>query len=195
MNANVNFNVIMIMTVIVIVIVIVTAGFNARGASRWQALQRCPFPRLTEPGGSEYRFDLDDKNHVHILRHIASLCTAEGSATCSGYTFWKTFIKLPLPQDDVMYFCQGAIFSATAEQIRKRPLEDYKRLLTEVSKSDDTAAGFFLEWMWYYVVTSDISPCPISGHEFDWAKKDLSYKELPFPKRINFTKDRAAVVP
>ena len=176
-----------------IVIVIVIIGFNARGASRWQALQQCPTPRLTEPGGSEYKFDLDDKNHIHILRHIASLCTAEASSTCSGYTFWKAFIKLPLPKDHVMFFSQGAIFSATAEQIRKRPLEDYQRLLAEVSKSDDAAAGFFLEWMWYYVVTSDVSPCPVNGHEFDWAEKDLSYKDLPFPRRIEFTKDRGVV--
>ena len=183
-----------IIIIIVIVIVTVFSGFNARGASRWQALQRCPSPRLTDPGGSEYRFDLDDKNHLHVLRHIASLCTTEASTTCSGYSFWNTFIKLPLPQDHVLFFCQGAIFSATADQIRKRPLEDYKLLLTEVSKSDDTAAGFFLEWMWYYVVTSDTSPCPVNGHEFDWAMKDLSYKDLPFPKRIDFTRDRVVVL-
>ena len=114
-------------------IAIVISGFNARGASRWQALQQCPTPRLTEPGGSEYKFDLDHKNHIHILRHIASLCTAEASTTCSGYSFWKTFIKLPLPKDHVMFFSQGAIFSATAEQIRKRPLEDYQRYLLVLS--------------------------------------------------------------
>ena len=162
---------------------------NANGTDN-----QCPFPRLTEPGGSEYKFDLDDKNHIHILRHIASLCTAEASSTCSGYTFWKAFIKLPLPKDHVMFFSQGAIFSATAEQIRKRPLEDYQRLLAEVSKSDDTAAGFFLEWMWYYVVTSDVSPCPVNGHEFDWALTRKRYKQMEFPKRLEYAEERGIEV-
>ena len=171
------------------------SGFHVKGASRWQALQQCPSPTLTDPGGSEFHFDLDDPDSVHVLRHIAALCITEGSATCNGLSFWESFIKLPLPKDHVIFFAQGAIFSATAKQIRRRPLEDYQRLLSEVSKSSDTAAGFFLEWMWYYVVTSDISPCPVNGHEFDWATKNLSYKDLPFPERMEFTKDNKRTGP
>ena len=86
-----------------------------------------------------------------------------------------------------MFFSQGATFSVTSKQIRTRPLEDYRLLLREVSKSEDPSAGFFLEWMWYYVLTSDISPCPLSGHEFDWALVQPFFKSLDLPSRISFS--------
>ena len=144
---------------------------------------------MSDANGSEYRFDLDDKNHLNLLKHIASRCTTEASKSCSGYSFWDTFIKLPRPRADILFFAQGATFSATKEQIRRRPLEDYKQLLAEVSKSEDPSAGFFLEWMWHYVLTSDVSPCPVSGGEFDWAKVQPFYKSLPFDERVKFTSE------
>ena len=162
-------------------------GYNRVSATRSQAMQRCPTPMLTEPGGSEYRFDLEEKNHFPLLQHIASRCTAENSTTCTGYTFWKRFVKLPLPKESTMFFSQGATFSVTSKQIRTRPLEDYRLLLREVSKSEDPSAGFFLEWMWYYVLTSDISPCPLNGHEFDWALVQPYFKTLDLPSRISFS--------
>ena len=165
-------------------------GYNRVSATRSQAMQRCPTPMLTEPGGSEYRFDLEEKNHFPLLQHIASRCTAENSTTCTGYTFWKRFVKLPLPKESTMFFSQGATFSVTSKQIRTRPLEDYRLLLREVSKSEDPSAGFFLEWMWYYVLTSDISPCPLSGHEFDWSLTRLQYKVVPFPERVQYALSR-----
>ena len=168
----------------------IDVGYNRVSATRSQAMQRCPTPMLTEPGGSEYRFDLEEKNHFPLLQHIASRCTAENSTTCTGYTFWKRFVKLPLPKGSTMFFSQGATFSVTSKQIRTRPLEDYRLLLREVSKSEDPSAGFFLEWMWYYVLTSDISPCPLSGHEFDWSLTRLQYKVVPFPERVQYALSR-----
>lgn len=153
-------------------------------------MQKCPTPLLTDPTGSEYRFDLEDKNHLFLLKHIASRCTVEGSSTCSGSSFWAAFINLPRPKDDVVFFSQGAVFSATAEQIRRRPLSEYKRLLDTVSKSEDPSAGFFLEWMWYYVVTSDVSPCPLNGLEFEWAMVSPFYKTMEFPRRVEYTPER-----
>ena len=153
-------------------------------------MKKCPTPFLTERGGSEYRFDLEDKNHLHLLKHIASRCTAEASKTCTGTTFWNKFVKLPLPNESTMFFSQGATFSVTAQQIRTRPLEDYKALLREVSQSADPSAGFFLEWMWYYVLTSDVDPCPVSGHEFDWALTRLQYKVLSLPLRVSYNDQR-----
>ena len=75
----------------------------------------------------------------------------------------------------------------TDQQIRIRSLEEYKILLAEVSQNEDPSAGFFLEWMWYYLLTSEISPCPVSGHEFDWAKVQPYYKTLELSERILFT--------
>ena len=142
---------------------------------------------LTETGGSEYRFDLEDRNHYRDLSHMASRCSLENSSTCSGYSFWNKFIKLPYPKETILFFAQGATFSVTDQQIRKRSLEEYKILLAEVSQSEDPSASFFLEWMWYYLLTSEISPCPVTGHEFDWAKVQPYFKTLELPQRILFS--------
>ena len=155
-------------------------------------MQRCPSPLLTEAGGSEYRFEFEDRNHLSLLTHIASRCTAENSTTCSGFSFWNKFIKLPYPKDSILFFSQGAIFSVTSRQVRKRSIEDYKYLLAEVSQNIDPSASFFLEWMWYYVMTSDISPCPVSGHEFDWAKVQPYFRTLQLPKRIDYNASTVA---
>jgi hypothetical protein len=176
------------------------AGYNKEGATRSQALAKCPTPALTERGGSEYRFDLDDPPHLHVLRHVAALCAAEqrqrhGNAsaeTCTGPGFWRTYIKLPPPPGDVVFFAQGAVFAATAEQIRRRPLADYRAVLAAVAHGPDPSAGFFLEWLWYYLVSSDPAPCPVDGREFGWAKVRPYYKALPLAERITFTPDVVA---
>ena len=153
-------------------------------------MQKCPTPLLTDTDGSEYRFDLEDKNHHFLLEHIASRCTVEASSTCSGPSFWAAFINLPRPKDDVVFFSQGSVFSVTAEQIRRRPVSEYRRLLDAVSQSEDPSAGFFLEWLWYYVVTSDVAPCPLNGFEFEWAMVSPFYMTKEFPRRVEFTPER-----
>ena len=162
-------------------------GYNKGHASREQAQSKCPTPPLDAPGGNEYKFDLDDWPHLKVFRHIASRCASEDSSTCQGYAFWNKFVKLPPPPEDIIYFAQGAVFAATREQIRRRPLSDYVELLKEVEKSVDPSAGFFLEWFWYYIVTSDTAPCPSHGTEFDWAKERPFFKTLPFQERVKFT--------
>jgi hypothetical protein len=168
---------------------VVRTGYNKGTANRLQALESCPTPRLTEKDGSEYKFDLDDRPHLALLRHIASRCSYENSTTCQGYSFWDNFIRLPRPNYDTIFFGQGAIFAATREQIQRRPLQDYQRLLQAVSLNEDPSAGFFLEWMWYYVITSDVNPCPLTGTEFQWAKERSYYKSLPLQERVQFTND------
>ena len=82
---------------------VLRAGYNKEGATRRQALATCPTPALTESGGSEYRFDLDDRPHLSVLQHIAALCAAETAAgnattdTCTGPGFWRTYIKVTTP--------------------------------------------------------------------------------------------------
>ena len=108
------------------------------------------------------------------------------SFACTGESFWDTFVRLPRPPGDVVFFAQGAVFAVTAEQVRRRPRAEYAALLAAVSGARDTAAGFFLEWLWYYVLTSDPSPCPLSGSEFDWAKIRPYYKALPLQERVKY---------
>jgi hypothetical protein len=49
-----------------------------------------------------------------------------------------------------------------------------------------------MEWLWYYLVTSDPQPCPdVTGDEFLWAAGLPYYEHLDFPERvrlINVTK-------
>ena len=168
---------------------VLRSGYNKEGATRQQALSSCPNPLLTDEGGSEYQFDLDDKPHLHLLQHIASLCQHENSTTCTGIAFWHAFIRLPLPPALTVFFSQGAVFAVTANQLRTRPLSDYQALLEHVSHSADPSAGFFLEWLWYYLLTSDLTPCPINGREFSWAKVRPYYKALPLQERVEYTNE------
>lgn len=77
---------------------------------------------------------------------IAGLCAHEKANACSVPEFFKMYIKLPLPARGMLWYSQGALFSATREQIRRRPIEDYNLLLFESSKSSDPSVGYFMEW-------------------------------------------------
>lgn len=165
---------------------IVRTGFNKGKITRENAQKMCPIPAFSEAGGSVYKFDLDDKPHIHVLKNMAARCEAERSLTCTGFDFWDKFIKLPRPPHDIVFFAQGATFAVTSEQIRRRTLQYYEDLLREVSYSSDPYAGFFLEWFWYYVFTSDTSPCPVSGDEFIWAEHEPIYKTLDLRQRVKY---------
>ena len=110
-------------------------------------------------------------------------------AECSAEAFYRRYIKLPRPPNDVIFYSQGAIFSVTREQIRKRSLDDYKNLLLLVSLSNDTAAGFFLEWFWYYLLTSDYKPCDTNGNEFVWAASQPIYETFDYRIWSTFLKN------
>eukprot|EP01038_Epipyxis_sp_PR26KG_P005491 gene5491-7603_t len=193
---------------------ILRSGYNKRELNRKQGMMSCPSPPLYETGGSEYKFDLDDRAHISVMRHIASLCRQEKSPYCSGLAFWNKFIRLKIPIHQTIFFTQGALFAVTREQIKRRPYEDYKQLYDEVSKSVDPSAGFFLEWFWYYLLTSpDIitsygpdvdsynltmdsiwnghpikSVCEVNGKEFVWSMDRPYYRSMDLTVRDMLTK-------
>lgn len=157
-------------------------GYNLASISRQQALSACPSPPLDSLQGTEYKFELDEEPSG-LLEHIAKRCEADAgfkrssestvnNASCSGLGFWDRFVNLPRPPSNVAFFSQGSLFAVTRDQIHRRPLEQYQNLLNIVSSSQDPAAGYFLEYMWYYILTSDNSPCPTTGKEFDWASSE-----------------------
>lgn len=88
-------------------------------------------------------------------RHVRRRCRAERAAECSLAAYWDAYVRLPRPPQQAVWFAQGARFSASASQIRRRPREDYERLLSTVNGSADPSAGYFLEAFWYYVITSE----------------------------------------
>ena len=104
--------------------------------------------------------------------HVASLCAEEQTPHCSLEGYWEQYLQQPVPPQGALWFAQGARFSATAEQIRRRPRAEYERLLASVNGSVDPAAGYFLEVLWWYVLTSptDVA-CPQPPNMFGLAKK------------------------
>ena len=38
----------------------------------------------------------------------------------------------------------------------------------------------------YYLLTSDVNPCPVTGEEFVWAKHRPYYKSLPLAERVKY---------
>lgn len=89
-----------------------------------------------------------------------------------------------IPEDNIAYLAQGAIFSVTKENIRKRSLEYYKKLLAAAASNEDPSIGFLLEWYWYYVLTSDNMPCGKSNATaFDFTSFEKIYSTYDFRKR------------
>ena len=106
-------------------------------------------------------------DHPFTVKVIGDLCRVENSTTCSPKLFWDKFIKLPYPPRDIVWYAQGAVFSFTKEQIRKRPRSEYEALLREASKGQDTSSGFFMEYFWYYLITSTTHTCRVDGAGVD----------------------------
>lgn len=72
--------------------------------------------------------------------------------------YWNEFIQLPQPQDDIIFFSQGARFAASRERIHQRPREYYARLLDLLSKEEDPCHNYLNEWMWYYIIGKPTDP-------------------------------------
>ena len=73
---------------------------------------------------------------------------------CTKMKFWKKYIKLPLPPHDLVFYAQGSLFSVTKEQLHRRPLEDYRNLLDDLTNSSGIYMGLLMEFFWFPLVTS-----------------------------------------
>jgi Protein of unknown function (DUF3431) len=106
--------------------------------------------------------------------HVARRCRQEQTANCSLEGYWEQYLQQPVPPQGALWFAQGARFSVTAEQIRRRPRADYERLLASVNISRDPSAGYFLEVLWWYILTSPTGvACPQPPNMFGLAKKPV----------------------
>mmetsp|Transcript_16339 Transcript_16339/g.26509 ORF Transcript_16339/g.26509 Transcript_16339/m.26509 type:complete len:385 (-) Transcript_16339:26-1180(-) len=72
--------------------------------------------------------------------------------------YWDEYVKLPRPENDVVFFTQGARFAASRERIRQRPKEDYVRMLDLLSKEEDPCHNYLNEWIWYYMIGKPTAP-------------------------------------
>ena len=95
------------------------------------------------------------RDHPITVDLIAKYCTLHHEEdACSPTLFWDKYIKLPRPNFNLAWYAQGAIFSVTRNDIHKRPKSDYQALSIAASKGQDTSTGFFMEYFWYYLLTS-----------------------------------------
>ena len=102
---------------------------------------------------------------------------------CSKIKFWEKYIKLPLPPLNFVYYSQGAIFAATKEQLQRRPLDDYKLLLNDFNNSTKSSyLGYYMEWMWYPLVTSKNNFCD----NVMYYNRRKSQKSVNFDKMSNY---------
>jgi len=126
-------------------------------------------PRFDQPAPFEAPPSCFDAASARLMppsllfsRELRRRCRRQGPATCSLAAFWDTYLGRPRPEGGVVFFAQGARFSATREQIQRRPLAHYEALLGTVNASVDPVSGYFLEALWYYVMTSpDAQPCRV----------------------------------
>lgn len=123
-------------------------------------------------------------HHPGTVHIIGDSCKAEHlQKACSPVAFWEKYIKLPLPEGLVTWYAQGAVFSATRTQIRRRSKQDYERLLEIASMGRDTSAGFFMEWFWYYLLVNEVQACPRSFSTAELTRQALA---APVESKLNF---------
>eukprot|EP00667_Euglena_gracilis_P001835 EG_transcript_1835 len=67
------------------------------------------------------------------------------------------------PTEGVTFFAQGARFAASREAIQARPKAYYAGLL-EYMNHRDPWAGYYMEWLWYYILGGSDAPCGFEEH-------------------------------
>ena len=124
-------------------------------------------------------------DHSSMIEGIATECFSlkdtEAPYPCSKVSFWNKYIKLKLPSNYLVYYAQGGLFSATRDQIHRRPLEDYKSLLDHFSHSSGIYLGLLMEFFWFPLVTSESSFC-------DEKYYSLTKPSAKMSQSINFLK-------
>lgn len=109
-----------------------------------------------------------------LLAHINKRCEEEKAPVCTAQDFWRRYIKLPLHSNAIVWYAQGAIFSATRAQIRRRPLADYQALLEAASGHEDSSVGYFMEFFWNVLITHEAQACDQNtpgAHELAFSPK------------------------
>ena len=80
--------------------------------------------------------------------------------------FWKKYVSKDHQLPTYLYYNQGAQFSVSREVILQHSLQYYQQLITELEKDINPYQGYFMEWVWPYILTKKKSTSK---------KKDESY--------------------
>jgi len=104
-------------------------------------------------------FILPSRHHPVTVHIMGDTCKRDHEDACTLYAFWDKYIRLPRPKEGLVWYAQGAVFAASKEDIRRRSRTDYQRLLKVASLGQDTSTGFFMEYFWHALVTSEPHAC------------------------------------
>jgi len=104
-------------------------------------------------------FLLPSRHHPVTVHITGDSCKRDREDACTPYAFWDKYIRLPRPEGGLVWYAQGAVFAASREDIRRRSRADYERLLKAASQGQDTSTGFFMEYFWHPLVTSERHAC------------------------------------
>jgi len=102
---------------------------------------------------------------------ISDRCGVEEAALGEAMLmFWDSFVQLPRPQKDIVYYAQGARFAVSRDRIRQRSKAFYESLLTLLSTDVDPCLNYLFEWAWYYIIGKpETSPCIVMQAEEEQA--------------------------
>ena len=119
-----------------------------------------------------------------MINHIADRCIADAAISCGGFESYDKIVQLSRPSLPIAFFAQGAVFSVSKSDIHKRPLSYYQDLMEATSVSNDPSISYFLEWYWYYVLTSNINPCDhVDANAFRFTAYEYAFSHYDFPRR------------
>jgi hypothetical protein len=110
--------------------------------------------KLSAPGMSRHmtgwRVNSDPPDHIPQLQRSNSRWYAV-SAALSFPEWWKTYVRLPIPDAKTVRFSWGGTFSVTKPYILSYSLDYYEQLLQTVSTHINPEEGHFLERAWSYI--------------------------------------------
>ena len=149
---------------------------------RWK--HKTPAVLLGEEAARDCRLRAINMDSYENSSAREAWAAAQNVRACSLADFWDSVLREPRPRGDVVWYTQGARFAATSEQIRRRPVSDYQRLLTTTLDGADPYAGYLLEVIWWYVVAGPDHPCATQDDaQTAWMRVQTAQRQSLSPKR------------
>mmetsp|Transcript_100986 Transcript_100986/g.324238 ORF Transcript_100986/g.324238 Transcript_100986/m.324238 type:complete len:624 (-) Transcript_100986:256-2127(-) len=97
-----------------------------------------------------------------LVNFLSDKCsTDKDKVLWLGLRFWKEYVQLQVPFNQILHYAQGSRFAASRDRIRQRPKEEYEKVLQAMALHKDPCLGYFVEYFWYYLIGRPANnPCP-----------------------------------
>ena len=84
--------------------------------------------------------------------YLGPLKREQPHAPASLASFWATYLEPEVgPMPPTILWSSGAIFSVSADAIRRHPKAFYERLLATTAHENEAVATYYLEMTWGYI--------------------------------------------